>query len=462
MTGRILLADDIPTHRIYLKAQLDSAAYDVALARDPRDLQRSLTSERPDILLLSDDFANEDALARIQTIRGGGTGASLPILLLADRADRDFRIDAVKVGADTVLEKRPDVSLLRAYLRNLTRRSARDAELQNPQAANDDALGFAEPMAPLIEPRRRVAVVAQNLAEGLAWRNSLTRRIRDRVAVLDPATALRDLAAQPAPDALVISELAHDPDQAIRLVSDLRSRSETLNSAIILVQNDADAQRTIAALDLGVSDIVPDGFDAEEMTHLLRRALARKAHNDRRRAALQDGVRLANTDPLTGLYNRRSALVHLNRVMSEAEAADQTYAVMVLDLDRFKSVNDSYGHAAGDHVLQQAALRLKSCLRAGDFMARIGGEEFLAVIRNCDQEAAETTGERLRQQLANAPILLPDGLARVDITVSIGIVVGGPGAATGTAPELIDLADRGLYSAKSDGRNQVTVYQSAA
>ena len=190
--------------------------------------------------------------------------------------------------------------------------------------------------------------------------------------------------------------------------------------------------------------------------------LARKRQSDRLRSSLADGLRLAMVDPLTGLHNRRYALPHLARMADRARQSGRQFAVLVIDLDRFKGVNDSFGHAAGDAVLVAVADRLRTNLRAVDMVARIGGEEFLVALPDTTLEAARATAERLRQTVGEQPIRVPGGVA-VSVTMSIGLTLGG-GLDEASAPvdALIARADKALLAAKAEGRNQVTVHRSAA
>ncbi len=167
------------------------------------------------------------------------------------------------------------------------------------------------------------------------------------------------------------------------------------------------------------------------------------------------------TDPLTGLHNRRYALPHLARIAERAQTAGRQFAVMVLDLDRFKSINDTWGHGAGDAVLIEVAERLKSNLRAVDLIARIGGEEFLIALPDTTLEAAQATAERLRRVVGDRPVPLPNGNGSIPVTLSIGLALGADPAA-GSVEDLIGLADRALLGSKADGRNQVKVGRSAA
>jgi len=458
MTGRILIGDHVSAHRIILKSRLVDAAYRVELARSAEETLRMVDSFRPNAIIISNNFADVDGLDVLRMLRN--ITLQVPIIFLSDDMARPRRLAAIQAGADAVLPCLPDTVLLRARLRNLMRRSAEASELEQ-SGAESTAIGFAEAPSGFTRPGQ-VTLIASTLAEGLEWRNGLNALMRDHISVIDPRTALQDMADLGPPDAVIVGQLDTQTETAMQLVSDLRARPQTLHSAILLTQPESNLQRSIAAFDLGVCEVVEDGFDANEMAVLLRREMVRKARDDKRRADLKDGIRLAHTDPLTGLHNRRSALRHLGLTIREAQDEKANFAVMVLDLDRFKSVNDTFGHAAGDAVLSEVANRMNKCLRSGDFMARIGGEEFLAVIKNCDVESAKIAAERLRMSVANVPVVLGDPGTKVEITVSIGMVIVGTGAYQGTPPELIDLADRGLYAAKAEGRNQVTIYQSAA
>jgi two-component system, cell cycle response regulator len=226
----------------------------------------------------------------------------------------------------------------------------------------------------------------------------------------------------------------------------------------------AGARDTAAmALDLGANDLLEADADPAEMALRIRMLIARKRQADRLRESLEDRLRLAMTDPLTGLHNRRYAMAHLARIAARADAAKPAFAVMVLDLDRFKSVNDTYGHAAGDAVLVEVAARLSAHLRPADLLARIGGEEFLVVLPESTLADARVAAERLRRAVADLVVTLPHGRGVISVTSSIGLALGNTPASAGmTVEELVNSADMALLGAKQDGRNQVTVGQTAA
>jgi diguanylate cyclase (GGDEF)-like protein len=166
--------------------------------------------------------------------------------------------------------------------------------------------------------------------------------------------------------------------------------------------------------------------------------------------ALARIAEIAHRDDLTGLFNRRRMGELLDAQQVNA-ARGEGFAVAIVDLDKFKSINDTYGHAVGDIVLKQFAERAKAVLREGDVLARWGGEEFLLLITTNEPATALAVAERLRQHIASTSVVLPDGNA-IRYTVSIGLA---PHHADESTPSIIERADSALYRAKSSGRDRV-------
>jgi len=167
-----------------------------------------------------------------------------------------------------------------------------------------------------------------------------------------------------------------------------------------------------------------------------------------------DQRRLAITDVLTGLRTRRFFSSQLPMEIARARRVGTSLAVLIVDVDRFKSINDRYGHPAGDRVLIEVARRLRESVRQADFLARYGGEEFALVVPGANPQELASIGERLRMQVASSPIQVsPD--TWIEVTVSVG-TAGYPRHGK-TPAELITTADRALYAAKSQGRDRVVV-----
>jgi diguanylate cyclase (GGDEF)-like protein len=179
--------------------------------------------------------------------------------------------------------------------------------------------------------------------------------------------------------------------------------------------------------------------------------LRRRADNHRLVETLRSLDRVARQDGLTGAQTRRSTAELLASAQCNAERDGTWLSVLMLDVDFFKRINDTFGHAAGDEALIAVAERLRVCLRTTDVFGRWGGEEFLVVLPDADPASAEQTAERLRESVEQADIGLGQGGDVIGVTISVGVA-----SSTGASPEvLIHSADRAMYAAKAAGRNQV-------
>jgi diguanylate cyclase (GGDEF)-like protein len=171
----------------------------------------------------------------------------------------------------------------------------------------------------------------------------------------------------------------------------------------------------------------------------------------RRWQGLLHALRQAATcDPLTGLWNRRELMQKLDHEMARAGRYGHPLAMIMLDIDHFKQVNDTHGHQAGDQVLKELAGLIQATVRDSDLVARYGGEEILVLCPETDGGVAGQLAERIRRQVEGATIVTPS--ARIQVTVSLGVAAC-PGLPTGT--DLIQAADAAMYRAKQSGRNRV-------
>jgi len=302
---------------------------------------------------------------------------------------------------------------------------------------------------------------------GLMWRRDLGREIPDRLVLMTREEALAETPIGPTPDVFVIEADLQGPMGGLRLMSELRSRQPTRNAAICILQAGHAPEVTALAFDMGANDLLPATISARELGLRLTRMIKGKRAADQVRASVRDGLRMALIDPLTGLHNRRYALGQLTAIAEDAQKRGAPFAVMVLDLDRFKQVNDLHGHPAGDSVLIEVARRLAANLRVTDLLARIGGEEFLIVLPDSDLALARQIAERLCKSIEERRFSLPD---RIDLslTASIGLAIrdsdrtGAQRFQPEDVNEVIDRADKALLVAKTAGRNRVNISQTAA
>ena len=249
----------------------------------------------------------------------------------------------------------------------------------------------------------------------------------------------------------------------------LRATDEGRRMHIVLMADDQDEDHQTRAYEVGADAYAPSSINAlglRARMHAAQRQVQLQNAWSRDRAQLRQTAaelavanrRLANaalTDLLTGLPNRRSAMDQLEQAWSASSRSGAALAVMVIDIDYFKQINDTYGHATGDMVLREVAKALRASARREDCVCRIGGEEFLVICPNTDLSAAMASAERLRACLEDRHI--PVGHSERAVTSSIGVAVREPGTADVDA--LVNAADRALYLAKEQGRNQVCTLQ---
>ncbi len=449
--------DDVATNRIVLKVKLAAAYYETVLAATGAEAIAIARRVRPDLVLLDVELPDMDGIAVCERLKADPATRGIPVVMVTAFHDIARKMEALRAGAEEVFWKPLDELVLLARLRSLLR-ARETAEQIGLRDSTYRALGLAE-TGEGFAGQALVGLVAGRAETALAWKHTLQAHIKDRILVLDRETALGDFAGGRVPDVFVVAADLARPGDGLRLMSELRSRPATRYSSICVMLPRQGREVAAVALDLGAADLVEDGADPAEMAIRIGTQIARKRQSDRLRASVADGLRLAMTDPLTGLHNRRYALPHLQRIAERAMVTGRQFAVMVLDLDRFKAVNDTLGHAAGDAVLVEVAERLKSDLRAVDLVARIGGEEFLVALPDTTLEAARATAERLRRVVGERPVRFRGG-GGIPVTMSIGLALGGNDARG--IEELIGLADAALLDSKAEGRNQVTVDRSAA
>lgn len=220
---------------------------------------------------------------------------------------------------------------------------------------------------------------------------------------------------------------------------------------MLLLSSKSQKEDLIEGLESGADDYLTKPFDQHELKVRLR---AGKRIIDLQRELLTAREELreqATKDFLTRLWNRSSILDILQRELSRGSRENRPVGVVLADLDRFKNVNDSYGHFAGDAVLREFSRRMLLCMRPYDAIGRYGGEEFLIILPGCDETCTASQAERMRQSLAGEPMLIND--ARQLVTGSFGATSWLPGTPV-DGENLIRIADSALYMAKNQGRNR--------
>ncbi len=252
-------------------------------------------------------------------------------------------------------------------------------------------------------------------------------------------------------DLAILDRRLPDMD-GIDLANELKTDPALRNRYVIMLTGEADQRDKIEGLDLGADDYITKPFHAPELMARIRAGLRIVSLQNDLIAANRRLERLSITDGLTDLFNHRHFQDELARHFSESARYDRPLSLALIDLDFFKKVNDTYGHAVGDQVLKTVSRIFLESIRSTDLAARYGGEEFAVVMPETEMEAALSFAEKIRSLVEETSVETDQGSIRV--TVSIGIS-SAPHPDIATPKALIEDADGCLYRAKEGGRNQV-------
>ncbi|MER8567473.1 PleD family two-component system response regulator [Mesorhizobium sp. M1305] len=452
MTARILVVDDIPANVKLLEVRLLAEYFEVLTASNGPDAIEICENGKVDVVLLDVMMPGMDGFEVCKRLKSDPATAHIPVVMVTALGHVADRVRGLEAGADDFLTKPVNDLQLMTRVKSLVRLKSLTDELRL-RASTTRNIGIeallsrsfasedATPKVLLIDERKSSVERIQKMLRGSAELDIAT----------DPHAGFFQAAEAPYECVLISTGFADfDP---LRLCSQFRSLDRTRFLPIILIADGGEEGRIIRGLELGINDYLMRPIDQQELTARLRTQVRRKRYNDQLRASVTQTIEMAVTDALTGLHNRRYLDSHLQTLFDRAVARRRPLSVMITDLDRFKTVNDSHGHDGGDDVLREFARRLRKNVRGIDLACRFGGEEFVVVMPDTDGTVAEKVAERIRAEIAQLPFAIgPDGKA-IEVTVSVGVSSVLKGADTVAA--LMKRADVALYEAKSGGRNRV-------
>jgi two-component system, cell cycle response regulator len=230
-------------------------------------------------------------------------------------------------------------------------------------------------------------------------------------------------------------------------------RPEPYTYMLLLTAKDA-KENVVEGLESGADDYLTKPFHPQELRARIRVGLRLLELEDNLVQAREAMRFKATHDTLTGVWNRGAIMEAMDREINRSRREGRSLGVLIVDLDHFKSVNDTYGHLAGDHVLREVTKRMQADVRSYDAVGRYGGEEFLILLPGCDNTATREKAERLRSAIMQHPV--ETECRSLNITMSVGAVASGDWPKS-TANQILQMADSALYRAKEEGRNRTAV-----
>jgi two-component system cell cycle response regulator len=452
MTARVLVVDDRSANLKLLEARLTAEYFEVKTCDNGPEAIEICHQDQCDVVLLDVMMPEMDGFEVCRRLKNDPATMHIPVIMVTALDQAADRLAGLNAGADDFLTKPVNDIALITRVRSLARLKMLTDELRLRSDTGRE-MGLEQPTAlPDSLPVRRGSVLLvddrrssyERLAKHLSAEN-------DVVVETDPQQALFRAADEEFE--LVVASLSLRDFDGLRLCSQLRSLERTRMLPLLIVCEPDENARLLRGLDIGVNDYLMRPIDKNEALARVRTQIRRKRYTDRLRDSVQQTIELAVTDTLTGLHNRRYLENHLTALVAQSIAGKKDLSVLVLDIDHFKIVNDTYGHDVGDEVLKEFSQRISKGIRGVDLACRMGGEEFVVAMPEINLSLSYMIAERLRTAIASRPFICCGGSLALDITVSIGI--SSLAHETDKAEVLLKRADVALYQAKDDGRNRV-------
>ena len=306
-----------------------------------------------------------------------------------------------------------------------------------------------QPEDEIVDTRAQRILIVDDAKANIRVLSDLLKDEGDVLFATDGEKAI-EKAVEQTPDLILLDVMMPGLD-GYEVCRRLKAMDSTKNIPVVFVTGKAEEADEELGLSIGAIDYITKPFAPSIVQARVRNHLELQRVTEELKVLNKELTRLATTDSLTGAFNRRHFMDQASAEVSRARRYGNPLTVMMLDIDHFKRVNDTYGHSIGDLALIQMTRTCLETLRTEDIFGRLGGEEFAAVLPETDLEGAKLTGERLREQIGRIEIETPAGPLKMTSSVGIGVY----DASEDSVEPSLNRADEALYAAKKSGRNRV-------
>lgn len=451
MTARVLVVDDVEFNVKLLDTKLKQDYYQVYTASNGKEAVAKAKEIKPDIILMDVMMPEMDGFEATRIIKSDPNLSFIPIIIVTALNAQEDKVRGLESGADDFLTKPINDHALMTRLKSLVRLKVMDDELrlrdqtgrefgviQNNQEARNKLTGSI--VLVVEDDKLQYNRIAEKLATiGVSCARS------ENIDSLVNGSDKTDYSL------IIISTLLLEHD-GLRFCSELKSLDKYRHTPILILVDESDEITLTRGLDLGVNDYLLSPIEANEMLARCITQIKRKKYQDDLKSNYLSSIQQSVIDGLTGLYNRRYLETHIRTMIDTSKFAEKSVALLMVDIDNFKKINDTYGHQSGDAVLVEIAKRLGSNLRITDLSARYGGEEFVVILTGINTELAHSIAERIRANIESTPFDIPTEPFKIPCTLSIGLTFLHDGD---NLDKLISRADQNLYKAKENGRNRI-------
>ncbi|MDX1922924.1 MAG: PleD family two-component system response regulator [Alphaproteobacteria bacterium] len=447
MSARLLVTDDNPLNVKLLSAKLAREYYTVVTAENGVQAVEKAISEKPDLILLDVMMPEMDGFEACRQIKANPATQGIPVVMVTALSDVQDRVRGLDAGADDFLTKPINDVALMARVRSCLRLKSLMDEWRMREGNN-------AMMGDIDEDSMRSGQII--LLDDQPHEQDIIRKHIHHAGMIchgiSSSAEIEPLLERERIHAIMINLNLHS-EEGLRVCANLKANEATRYVPIVVYADESELGKIAKALDIGANDYIFKPVDPHELQARLKTQIKHKRTYDRLRLSYEKNMTMAITDPLTGAHNRHYMEKNLPRLFERSKTNKKPISVVMLDIDHFKKINDTYGHHVGDQVLQELVRRLNGCIRFFDLVIRLGGEEFAVIMPETPYGPALSAGERLRTAVSSAPFKTHDPQIEINVTTSVGIAGSDDGQETSEV--LFRKADAALYKAKETGRNKV-------
>lgn len=451
MTARVLIVDDIPFNINLLKNKLKPEYYEIHAAMNGREALEKAKEIKPDIILMDVMMPVMDGFTATKILKSSPETVNIPVVMLTALDAQEDKVNGLLCGADDFLTKPINDAALLARIKSLLRLKNTMDEFASREKTNKNLRINLAPQVPDVVDNVNVFIITDDksqmrlLADKLIEENFL-------VDTCDNTNDAITYALKNDYDLIIVDTQIMDTD-GLKLCFDLKRQDKLRYVPILVIIDEYDENTLIKSLESGINDYILSPIDVNELYARALSQVKRYRYQEKLRKSYYSSLSESIMDPLTNLYNRRYLDIYSKNLISQTKENYKPFALLMLDLDHFKRINDTYGHLIGDQVLKMVAKIMIDNTRSTDLCARVGGEEFVIIMTESNFDNALVVAERIRNSIKdNVLSINSEGEEReVRCTVSIGVTIFQKN--DNSIDLIIDRADKNLLKAKKEGRD---------
>ena len=451
--SKILVVDDEPLNVKLLTAMIPSDQYDTASAFSGNEALRLVRDFQPDLILLDIMMPGLNGYDLTRILKSNTESRDIPVVLITAFRGSEYEIKGLEAGADEFLNKpvnktelltrAKSLIRLRQYKEQLKSRTCSIKSVTHKKKAKNclDNEELDLPTILIVEDNKVDARLIQRYLHGEPYQIKLAGNGEEAIS----------RSQQERIDVLLL-DLLLPGKNGFEVCRTLKEGEKTQNIQIVAITGLSDLESKLKGIELGVDDYLVKPVNMHVLRTRVKSLVKKKALLDRLCDRYEMAVHSAITDKLTGLYNRRYFDYFLDFEVKRSSRQNVSLALLMMDIDNFKNINDSMGHLFGDKILNKLGDIVKAAIRETDLAARYGGEEFAIVMSHTGLEQAIEIAERIRKSIKACNFDIENFFT----TISIGIALYPTDS--NSLQELLSNADRALYRAKHNGKNRVCAY----